>query len=542
MAVAWLCLSPFGLVQGQERAAAPQGGADTAAPAVPQPANAAAPAPAAPPAEAVAAPVAESTVAADPVQPAAATETAGAAAAETAPSRLSFKADDLEIGSALALFAELNNLNIVADPDVTGKVTVAVNNLPLEKVLDALLAAHGYYWEKDDGGLIRVHSMETRTFSLDYVRLVRSSEGQSDVKVSSSNSNSSGNSGTNSNSSGVSSGADKAATMTITQKSGKDDIGFWDEVETQLKILVPDGSDGRVMVDPMSGTIQVYARHPIVEQAASFIYALDRTIHRQVDIEAKIYEVTLNSMHELGIDWPTVISKVGVSMTGNKNTGDYDSTATGNYVVGTLRNGDIEMASQALQLILTPDNARATLDALAQQGTLNVVSKPRLRTLNNQSALIKVGTDMPFFSQTFLNTSTGSNSTTNSGDIVQIITVGTVLSLTPQISADGWITLDVSPVVTSLGSTPDAPDGTATSPSRTATAPVLDIKQTSTLVRVRDGETVVIGGLIMDYKREDTRGVPGLGKIPYLGRLFRWEGEITQKKELVIFLTPQIVK
>jgi type II secretory pathway component GspD/PulD (secretin) len=154
-------------------------------------------------------------------------------------------------------------------------------------------------------------------------------------------------------------------------------------------------------------------------------------------------------------------------------------------------------------------------------------------TLNNQPALIKVATAQPFFTQTI------AQGTSGTGNIVteqaRSVTVGLVLSVTPQISEDGWIMMDITPIISRLRDI-------ATSPNETSTAPVLDVKQSSGLVRLKDGEMVIIGGLIQEESSETERKVPILGDIPYLGRLFKGTYTVKTKSELVIFLTPKIVR
>ena len=184
-------------------------------------------------------------------------------------------------------------------------------------------------------------------------------------------------------------------------------------------------------------------------------------------------------------------------------------------------------------------NAAVVLQALKLQGEVNIVSQPRLRTVNNQTAIIKVGTDRPFFSRAtfFIPSSTIGGipaTTTTTEDTFQTITVGTILSITPQISTNHWISLDISPVITSLVEERVSPGGTTT-------APVLDIKQASTMVRVKSDESIVIGGLIQKTSEKALRKVPFLGDIPILGKAFQGKFESKEKKELVIFLTPHIV-
>jgi type II secretory pathway component GspD/PulD (secretin) len=165
-----------------------------------------------------------------------------------------------------------------------------------------------------------------------------------------------------------------------------------------------------------------------------------------------------------------------------------------------------------------------------------VVSQPRLRTLNNQAALIKVGTDKPFFRHTSTTISGSTSPVTTDNVDVQSITIGTVLALTPQISEDGWITMDISPVITRLVNT------VSSGGDNPSTAPEVDIKQTSSLVRIRDNSTVILGGLIQNEHNRTERRVPILGDIPILGLPFRGIYDNKRRTELVIFITPTIVR
>jgi type II secretory pathway component GspD/PulD (secretin) len=179
---------------------------------------------------------------------------------------------------------------------------------------------------------------------------------------------------------------------------------------------------------------------------------------------------------------------------------------------------------------------------------VEVISTPRIRTLNNQTALIKVGEEVPFFN-TALTIVPGTSPGTTiplPQTTVNSITIGTILTITPQISSDNWISLDISPVLTSLKSVVSFSNGgtstgTSGSGSAAATAPDLDTKQASTLVRLRDGSTVVIGGLIQTQKAKNDTKIPVLGDIPWVGKLFTGTFRFEQKKELVIFVTPHII-
>ncbi len=414
----------------------------------------------------------------------------------------SFRAQDLPVIDALALFARSNHLNIVAGPEITGTITVAFHDLPLEQAMSAILEAHGYYWEHHKN-LIQVRQFKTIMLNIDYIRLVRGGTGENRAKM---NSGSGGGSGSSSQDTGQ---------ITVNQQ---DEIKFWEELEKQIQTLM--SKDGRLVINRLSGTIQVTDWYQRVDEIDHFLKTVHQALYRQVEIEVKIYEVNLNDSYSLGIDW-TKINFYGTS--GNFELANIILAPFGGFI-----------PKAATTTISFADGSfDGVLKALAEQGEIRVVSQPRVVTMNNQPALIKVATDQPFF------TSTVAQGTAGSGNIVteqvRSVTVGLVLSVTPQISEDGWIMLDVTPIISRLREIVD-------SPQETANAPVLDIKQSSALVRLKDGEMVIIGGLIQEESSETERKVPILGDIPYLGRLFKGTYTVKTKSELVIFLSPKIVR
>lgn len=412
----------------------------------------------------------------------------------------SFRAHELPLIDALALFARSNQLNIVSGPEITGSATVDFHDLPLEQAMSALLEAHGYYWEHHDN-LIQVRKFKTARINVDYIRLVRGGTGKNRAQMSSGSSNGGGSSET--------------GQIEVNQQ---DEIKFWEELEKQLKTLM--SKDGRLVINMLSGTIQVTDWYQRVDEIKHFVDSVHQALHRQVQIEARIYEVNLNDSYSLGIDW-SKINFAGTS--GNIGIANIITAPFGGFI-----------AKAATTSISFADGSfDGVLEALQEQGEVRVVSQPRVVTMNNQPALIKVATDQPFF------TSTVSQGTAGSGNIVteqaRSVTVGLVLSVTPQISDDGWIIMDVTPIISRLREI-------ATSPLETATAPVLDIKQSSGLVRLKDGEMIIIGGLIQEESSETERKVPILGDIPLLGRFFTGTYTAKAKSELVIFISPKIVK
>jgi MSHA type pilus biogenesis protein MshL len=248
----------------------------------------------------------------------------------------------------------------------------------------------------------------------------------------------------------------------------------------------------------------------------------------------RIVEVSLNNDFSLGIDWQRAMSQVHSGKQIDFNTSTIVTQPAGGVTpaANVFSLGLLDVAtSGAIRL-------SGVIDALKQQGDVRVVSQPHIRTLNNQAGMIKVGTDRTFFRREQVTNTTTAGATISSNDIPQIVTEGIVLGLTPQISNDGWIMIDVYPVITRVSSIAQVigPGGQVQS-----TAPNLDIRQSTSLVRAQSGETIVIGGLISDTSSDTTRAVPGLGDIPIAGNLFKGRYNQQNKQELVIFLTPKLV-
>jgi MSHA biogenesis protein MshL len=435
------------------------------------------------------------------------------------------------------VFARANALNIVPDHDVIGTVTLDVVDLSLERIMQALLEAHDFTWTVEDG-LIRVRATETRTFVVDYLRLRREGSGMSLVTLSSSSQGGSGGGGGRGGgggggggmsgggggmSGGGGGGAGGSMSGSLMNLTLENPIEFWSELEEQLQRLLSPRGRERIAVNQTAGVIQVTDHPSALRKIEDYLGRMNESVTRQVDIEAKLYDVVLNEQFQFGINWEHVVTYMGGQMF-------FQGTPT---VVNPA--GGFPLKLSALSAGFANENTGIILTALQEQGDVRVISQPRLRTLNNQTAIMKVGQDVPFWTSFTMTDSSAGGQTTTSGDVPTTITVGTVLSLTPQISTNGWISIDISPAISSLVEVRQSPSGLSS-------GPVLDIKQASTIVRLRDGETIVIGGLIQNTVAKTRRKIPVVSDIPLLGKLFTGHFDVAQKKELVIFLTPTIVR
>lgn len=437
----------------------------------------------------------------------------------------SFRAEGVPIRQALALFARANKLNIVPDNDIEGDVTVDFEGLPLDLAMRALIEASGYYFVQS-GGLIRVRNRETRLFQIDYINTTRTGQGASAMQIGSASSSGGGGGSGGGGAGGAGGsgggGGDQGSTMSVTATATND---FWGDLTTQLQSLLSE--NGRVTINRLAGTVMITDSHRNIETVAEFLTSVSDRVVRQVDIEVQIYEVGFSHNRQVGVDW----TRIATQFTRDYGTEFFSRMIVRNNAFGPdpLPNG--VMVSQDI----SEKDITAVVEALEQQGDVKVVSKPRLRTLNNQPAVVRVGQDLPVFLREAMS-STGDNPVLTENYTIQNVTVGTVLSITPQISADGIITLDLTPAVTRLVRYVTA-DSSEDSPN----APVIDVRQATSLVRVRDGDTIILGGLVQEGSSTTVRKVPLLGDIPGLGKLFR--GESTQKEttELIFFITPRIV-
>lgn len=433
------------------------------------------------------------------------------------------------VAAALRILGRSCGTTILADPDVAGEVTLEMPEGTLRSALTALTVPLDYYFEEGAGG-IRVRRLKTVLYTIDYPQLARSGSGSASVTLGGANG---GNSGYGPNQfqptqphqqqTAVGGASSDATQISISQENPNT---FWTTLETELRAMLREG-DGLVL-NKFSGVAQItapLARHEVVR---SFIGLVNRRITQQVEIEARLVEVTLRDERKLGIDWELATGPLG------------SGTLTAGAPLAVAGVGGTVLSANTFSANLGFGRATAVIQALALQGEVRTVAQPRLRALNNQTAFIKVGEDRPFFrlqqSTTFQQggTTVPVNQTQEQFS-VSTITIGTILAVTPQIDGDRVITLDVLPAITRLQAIVTSPDGRQT-------APLTDVKQASTIVRLRDGETAVIGGLISEDEGESTRSVPVLGAVPVLGGAFRSKAKLRTRTELVIFLTPRLVR
>ena len=426
----------------------------------------------------------------------------------------SFTIRDEEIGQLFLALSRQIPYDIVVDSNVSGKVTVDLRDVTLKEALDTLTSLLGLEY-KIRGKIIRVSrpKMLTRVFTVNYITTTR--KGTSTLRAVTGVSNYEGGVGRG--------GAREEGRGGSSVEAGPDTADLWKEIDEGLKTMISE--KGNLVINKLSNLILVTDFPANLKRIAAFLERIEGSVHRQVMIRAKVVEVTLSKQYKMGLDW-SAISEIG-------------------SLQGTLSGGmslaqSLSPGTEIFQIGVSNRDFTALLDAMAQQGQINVLSSPKISTLNNQKAVIKVGRDEVFFEPEYnieRDELTGTTKSVLTGVTPQTVTVGVVLDVTPQIDADGAITMHIHPSVTNLVKV----EKFSVKGEVYATAPVIDIRETDTVVRARDGQAIIIAGMMQDKKKETVTKVPVLGGIPGIGALFRRTDRENQKTELVIVLTPTVL-
>ena len=427
--------------------------------------------------------------------------------------------------AALRALGRTGQTLIQTEAGITGEVTIDFAGGTVRAALSALIEPAGLFFEATASGIV-VRQRQTVLYAIDYPQLTRSGSGSASITLGGATGGSGGNSRgiQNGGSQNLASGnaASDATQVSISQENQNT---FWTTVEAELRTMLKEGDS--LVLNRFSGVAQIAAPVKRHESIRAFIELVNRRITQQVEIEARIVEVTLRDEQKLGVDWDLAASTLdGVRV---QARAPLDVAGVGGALLG----------ANSFAATLGFGRASSIIQALKQQGEVKTVAQPRLRALNNQTAFIKVGEDRPFFrlQQTTTLQQPGAATAFNQTQetfSVSTITIGTILAVTPQIDGDRMITLDVLPAITRLQAIVTSPDGRQT-------APVTEVKQASTIVRLRDGETAIIGGLISEETAATERRIPLLGKLPLIGAAFRSKANLRARTELVIFLTPRLV-
>jgi MSHA biogenesis protein MshL len=441
--------------------------------------------------------------------------------------------------------------NVLVSPDLSGTITIGLKNTTVPEALDVLRELFGYDY-RINGNRVFVYpnTVQTRLFRVNYLQGRR--RGASDLRVSSTSitQSSSGSSSSSSSSSSGSSGSAASASNAADTSSVRttSDSDFWKDVEDSLKAMIGTQGGRSVTINSTAGMVVVRATPAELRHVADYLRAVQLNIERQVMLEAKIIEVQLSKSSESGVNWSLFRTNSNGARSGIVNIAPgvtlSNSTGLSNANGSVSLDGSasaLSAASGLYGLAIQGSNFAAMISFLETQGNVQVLSSPRIATLNNQKAVLKVGSDEMFVTGVTNNTTSTSSSTTSAPTInLSPFFSGIALDVTPQIDDGGTVMLHVHPVISSVSEkskTIDLGDqGTYTLPLAASS-----ISETDSIVRVQDGHIVAIGGLMSQSSTTDGTGVPGLSQLPVMGGLFRSRSSSDTKHELVILIKPTVI-
>jgi len=405
---------------------------------------------------------------------------------------------------------------------------VHIENYTLKDMFDFLFTQNNIFYKYDDDkNVLTISYLETKSFVVDYVNLSQNTT-TSTKNINVGTSSSTSESSTSTSDSGSTSSDNYDSTTVVSSSEFK----FWNNLSKEIDdILYRDGDysvESKSIINKDAGIITITGTHNQIQRIDKYLKKIKDRMHKQVTLEVKLVEVTYTDTKNKGIDW----SKFDLAINGDANT---NSWAT--LVNSVSNNGGSSDASIAYNFSMS-----GLINFLDSYGDVNVLSTPKIMTLNNQPAVINVGDQRNYeylVSSVTNNDTTGSitNNTYGSGSTF----IGLTLNIVPEITEAGYIILRINPVISERIDDLDVLNNTTTSSVSTRSAPDIRIKQLSSIVKAKNRSRVVIGGLVSYSNDVKTTKVAGLGDIPILGYAFKHESKEIVKKELIIVITPTII-
>lgn len=446
--------------------------------------------------------------------------------------------------------------SMLLHPDMAGNVSVNLKDVTVFEALDALRDLYGYEYKVDGTRImIEPQTLQTRVFQVNYI--VGQRKGSSDTQVTSGSLGASNSNTASQNPSTASTstpGQTSQVALISSSISTNTSNDFWTDLGLSLNGIVGSEAGRKVVVNLQSGVIMVRAMPKEIRNVESFLRLMQVNIERQVILEAKILRVGLNSDSQSGVNW-SVLGSSGSSkaLVGNINNNSRIGTnGNGAQVSGTL-GADLGgvLANAATTAIGGPlfavalqgANFAALMQFLETQGDVEVLSSPRIATINNQKAVLKVGTDEFYITGVRQSTTASVGATTTIPEVtLQPFFSGISLDVTPQIDKDDNIILHMHPSISQVTTVTKQFTLGGTTNQFNLPLPSSSVNETDSIVRTRDGSVIAIGGLMTESNTKSGSKVPGLGDVKGVGKAFRQHSEQSSKSELVILLKSTVVQ
>ena len=480
---------------------------------------------------------------------------------------VNIQARNSALGDILHVIADAAGLNLVINDGVQQyrTITITLKRVTADDALSTILNSADYFYTIRDN-ILSVEATGTKVFELGHPALVQSFsiDVGGDILGSAAGLTASGSgsaSGSSSSSTGGSSGGSSNIKGTINQsmKSDTKAFDFWESLEKSLLVLLQKQEGGAqpsatpappsqqtahaaagyqphqsVVVNRLTGTIVVTATRKNLLAVEQFIETIKTALNRQVLVEARIIEVQLNDSLTFGIDWSFLsnINNFGQLGGGFGQIGSATLSGTLNSAAPNFRIGAVTSGSKG--------TISGLLTALETQGEVKTLSNPRINVMNGQTAILSVGRNTNYIAKVTSTTTTGTTPvTTYTVDTANVLS-GLMIGLAPHINSKGEISMTVTPIISDLVELPEVPVGSGDNVTKIK-VPTVDLRELSTTIKVRDGEMIVIGGLISNKNSMKDEKIPFLGDIPWLGTLFSRKNYSDKRTELVVVLQPYLI-
>jgi len=455
--------------------------------------------------------------------------------------------NDVDVASLLFALARDAKINIDVFQNISGKITLNAIDQTLPQILERIAEQSSIRYSIKDGLLtIRPDEPFFRTYKVDYVNIDRKTTSENliatQISATGTNLNTGGsNSGSGGSNSGSGRSSGGAGNNSLTRVESATANAFWDSLTENISKIIYIEKKGkankstgltdqnqRIIVNKETGFLTVKASEKQHRKIQQYIDLVVSSAKRQVLIEATIAEVTLTDEFQAGVDWSQVSNSGNTTFTQNLTGANLTAAP---FVSGTFTNN-----SSALGTLT------GTVKFLESFGTVKVLSSPKVLAINNQTAILKVVDNRVYFTVDYDQETTEVGTTRTYTSVIHTVPVGIVMQVTPFISGQGEVTLNVRPTISRIINFVNDPGPALAGVDVVNEIPEIQVREIESVLKVNSGDVAVIGGLMQDTVDESDSSVPFLAAIPIIGQLFNYSDDSHTKTELVIFLRPKVIK
>ena len=435
---------------------------------------------------------------------------------------------------------------VVGDPTANEFLNSTLNkthlkNLTIDEVLNIVLKENNLSYTLENN-ILKISYLTTKIFAIDYILSQRKGSGSTNIMLSSGGiADASSNSSSDGSSSSSSSSSESG-----TKIESNDEVKFWEELDLELQSVINRPHDSYVADAPVinknAGLITVTSTIKQMTRLEKYLKKLQEKVQLQVLIDVQILSVTMDEKKSTGVDWSQLYALQSMTLNSTafyaQNVSKIENNDITEYFIPGVSTADGKNVATTASLVKASGSANINevIKFLKTQGDVSALSNPKVLTLNNQPALITVGTEY-FYKLKSAETlvSGGTTGEAIDSEDIESVFAGVLLDITPEIADDRTITLKINPSISE-----STEDMSAGSKDRTM-PPDLNRRQLSTVVTVKDGNRIILGGLINTRNNLEGNQVPLLGDIPVLGYLFKYEEKVKTIQELIIIIRPRII-